>query len=116
MLEERGESWKDCMMPENSQLAPSLRLANTRAPQRGDSAVSTFAGRMEQRCVVALGKSMGSWASPVEADSIRGGRELGRRWGRRFTLGLCTIGRGFKNADRLPGKISKRQIHRSWPA
>lgn len=55
------KSWKDCMMPENSQGAPSLRLCNTRAPQRGDSAVSTFAGRMEQRCVVALGKCMGSW-------------------------------------------------------
>lgn len=47
-------------MPENSQ-APWLEARNTRAPQRGDSAVSTFAGRMEKSCVVALGKGMGVW-------------------------------------------------------
>lgn len=34
---------------------PSLRLATREGPQRGDSPVSTFAGRMEQSCVVELG-------------------------------------------------------------
>lgn len=36
---------------------PQPEACYTRAPQRGDSAVSTFAGRMEQSCVVALGKA-----------------------------------------------------------
>lgn len=80
-------------MPENSQAPPGLRLATREVPQRGDSPVSTFAGRMEQSCVVALGKA---WVldSRVELDSLRGGRiQLARRWGRKFTHILCTESR-----------------------
>lgn len=80
-------------MPENSQ-APGLRLATREGPHRGDSPVSTFAGRMEQSCMVALGKAL-VLDSRVEVDSLRRRREWVGRRGRKFTHTSCTRGRGI---------------------
>lgn len=69
---------------------PRLEACDTRAPQRGDSAASTFAGRMEQSCVVAPGEKHGfrglAGGGGFHSRPIRGEREVAGLWGRRFTL------------------------------
>lgn len=100
---------------------PQLEACNTRAPQRGDSAVSTFAGRMGQSCVVALGKRHGSWVQewrwiPYAAGGnwSGGGEEDLRLWC--IVHSTSTHRAGIEHGNYLPVKIPSQRMHHSGSA